>query len=81
MPLARFYRFYRAGFASMTLGRTLWRLIGIKLLIMFGILKIFFFPDVLATHFATDAERAEHVLTQLVQPLRDRNVTAAGEGQ
>ena len=32
----------------MTLGRTLWAIILIKLFIMFAILKVFFFPDLLA---------------------------------
>ncbi len=36
---------YVDGFRSMTLGRTLWLIILIKLFIMFAILRIFFFPD------------------------------------
>ena len=45
----------------------LWKLIFIKLFIMFGILKIFFFPDFLATNFSNDAERADHVLQNLTR--------------
>ena len=41
------WKFYLDGFRSMTIGRTLWILILIKLFIMFGILKVFFFPDFL----------------------------------
>ena len=41
------WRFYRDGFRSMTLGRTLWAVILIKLFIMFFILKLFFFPPFL----------------------------------
>jgi len=73
------YALYVDGFRAMTLGRTLWRLIAVKLLIMFGVLKLFFFPDILATQFATDDERAEHVLQQLVQSAQGRAVTAVGE--
>ncbi|MFQ8806974.1 MAG: DUF4492 domain-containing protein [Alistipes indistinctus] len=40
----RVYRFYADGFRSMTLGRTLWAVILIKLFIMFAILRLFFFP-------------------------------------
>ncbi len=53
----------------MVVGRTLWKIIFIKLFIMFAILKVFFFPDFLATHFDTDAQRADHVLENLTQPL------------
>ena len=39
------WQFYRDGFRSMKLGRTLWLIILIKLFVMFFILRIFFFPD------------------------------------
>ena len=41
--LTRIWIFYRDGFREMTLGRTLWTIILIKLFIMFFILKLFFF--------------------------------------
>jgi hypothetical protein len=34
---------------------------------MFGVLKIFFFPDYLEVNFSSDRERAEHVFTNLTQ--------------
>ena len=40
--------FYRDGFRSMTVGRSLWLLIIIKVAIIFGVLKVFFFPDILS---------------------------------
>lgn len=43
--LTRIWIFYRDGFREMTLGRTLWAIILIKLFIMFFILKLFFFPS------------------------------------
>lgn len=61
------FALYYDGFRSMVVGRTLWKLIFIKLFIMFAILKMFFFPDFLATNFSTDAERADHVLNNLTQ--------------
>ncbi|MDR3090055.1 MAG: DUF4492 domain-containing protein [Desulfobulbaceae bacterium] len=64
---ARIVRFYLDGFRRMTLGKTLWKLILIKLLIMFAILKLFFFPDFLAENFQTDQQRADHVFGQLRQ--------------
>ena len=41
------WQFYVEGFRSMTLGRTLWLIIAIKLFIMFFILRLFFFPNYL----------------------------------
>ena len=61
------FSFYRDGFRRMGLGRTLWAIILIKLIIMFGVLKIFFFPDYLHDNFNNDMERADHVLTELTK--------------
>jgi hypothetical protein len=63
--LRKVFDLYYDGFRSMVVGRTLWKLIFIKLFIMFAILKVFFFPDFLETNFSTDAERASHVLQNL----------------
>ncbi|MEK6200862.1 MAG: DUF4492 domain-containing protein [Desulfobulbaceae bacterium] len=67
-PLTNIYSFYRDGFKSMTVGRTLWKIIFIKLFIMFAVLKLFFFPNFLKTNFQTDEQRADHVLEQLARP-------------
>ena len=45
--LNKVYHLYYDGFRSMTLGKTLWAIILIKLFIIFVVLKIFFFPDFL----------------------------------
>lgn len=45
--IIQIFHFYRDGFREMTLGRTLWAIILIKLFIMFFILKLFFFPSFL----------------------------------
>jgi len=63
----RIVSFYVDGFRRMQLGRSLWVIILIKLLIIFGVLKIFFFPDYLHDNFKSDMERADHVLTNLTQ--------------
>ncbi len=62
------FKFYYEGFRNMTWGRKLWGIVLLKLFIMFAILKIFFFPDVLKRDFTTDEERSEHVLEQLTNP-------------
>ena len=55
---------YYDGFRSMTLGRTLWVVILVKLFIMFAILKVFFFPNFLKEH--AQGDEAGYVATQLV---------------
>ena len=60
------YRFYLDGFRQMTLGRTLWALILLKLFIMFAILRLFFFRP--AMQGMTDEQKQEHVARQLAHP-------------
>ena len=43
--LSRIFHLYYDGFRTMTLGKTLWAVILIKLAIIFLVLKLFFFPD------------------------------------
>ena len=57
--------FYYEGFRSMTVGRTLWAIILIKLAIMFLILKLFFFPATLRG--MDDREKADFVTHELIQ--------------
>ncbi len=64
-PIKSIIQFYYDGFKSMTIGKTLWAIIIIKLFIMFFILKLFFFPDLLKKNFKNDSERSRHVLEQL----------------
>ena len=52
--LYRAFNLYYDGFRHMTLGRTLWTIILIKLFIMFAILKVFFFPNFLKEHAEGD---------------------------
>ncbi len=64
---SRVFSFYRDGFRQMTVGRTLWKIIIIKLIVMFAVLKLFFFPNYLNNNFATDEERAGYVLEQITR--------------
>jgi hypothetical protein len=75
----RIYRFYRDGFRQMTVGRVLWKIIFIKLFILFAVLKFFFFPDFLATTFSTDTQRAEYVIEQLTQSAQGSTQPVKGE--
>ena len=61
------YTFYRDGFKGMVLGKKLWKIILIKLFVMFVILKLFFFPNYLNTKFQTDEEKGNYVLEQITR--------------
>ena len=61
----RVWDLYYDGFRSMTVGKSLWALIIIKLFIMFVILKWLFFPNILKENYDNDEERAEAVRTEL----------------
>ncbi|MFO7863719.1 MAG: DUF4492 domain-containing protein [Salinivirgaceae bacterium] len=65
----RIYLFYYNGFRDMPkYGVQLWILILLKLFIMFGILKVFFFPDILETRFETEEEKSKYIIEQLTKP-------------
>ena len=59
--------FYRDGFRGMTIGKTLWILVLIKLFIIFVVLRIFFFPNYLNTNFKDDQSKANHVSQELIE--------------
>jgi len=65
--LTRLFRFYYDGFRNMSgWGRNVWIILIIKLFIMFAILKLFFFPDLLQKRFDNDKQRSEYVMDQLI---------------
>ena len=72
IPL-KIWRFYMEGFRNMTLGKTLWAIILIKLFIMFFILRLFFFPNILQQKYDTDEERANQVIENLIAPNNPKN--------
>ena len=57
--------FYIDGFKNMTWGRPLWMLIILKLIILFAILRVFFFKPVLAGK--SEDARSEFVGEMLIQ--------------
>ena len=64
----RIIKFYIDGFRNLDkVGIKLWIIIGIKLFIMFVILKLFFFPDFLNSRFDTDKEKSEYVIKSLTK--------------
>ena len=63
---ARAVDLYVDGFRSMTVGKTLWLIIGIKLFIFFVIIKVLFFPDFLSSKSDNDEGKAQYVREQLI---------------
>ncbi len=61
---SRMMAFYRDGFRSMTVGKTLWIIAIIKLIIMFGILRVFFFPRFLE---GSEEDKKNYVSEELIQ--------------
>lgn len=65
--IIKLVRFYYDGFISMSWwGRRVWIIILIKLIIIFIILRIFFFRDFLGRKFSSDKEKSEYVMEQLI---------------
>ena len=60
------YHFYHEGFTNMTVGKKLWGIVILKLFIMFGILKVFFFPNFLNTKFEKEEDKANFVNQELI---------------
>ena len=61
----RAYHLYADGFRQMTLGRTLWAVVVVKLIVIFAVLKVFFFPDYLKHHAGSGGE-AQFVSEELI---------------
>lgn len=66
MSVRGIYKFYRDGFRSMTLGRVLWCIIGIKLVVIFALLRMFFFTPYLQ---GTPQEKGRAVSTELTDRM------------
>lgn len=56
---------YVDGFRNLTWGRPLWVLIIVKLVIMFAVLRVFFFPNVLNSRCETEEEKSDFVYEEL----------------
>lgn len=61
--IGRIWRFYRDGFREMTWGRALWVLVILKLVILFLVLRLFFFKPAMAGR--TDKEKSEIVASRI----------------
>ncbi len=63
--IPQIFNFYKEGFKNLTLGKTLWKIIFIKLFVMFVILKLFVFDVNFNSIFKSDKEKSTFVLKNL----------------
>ena len=63
--LSQIFHLYYDGFRTMTLGKTLWTIILIKLAIIFLVLKLFFFSDFINTN-AKNGDKAGFVSKEIL---------------
>ena len=61
------YSFYINGFKNMTIGKTLWKIILVKLLIIFIFLNYFIHDKSLKTEYKTYEEKVDFVYTNLTK--------------
>lgn len=62
---AKIFHLYYDGFRTMTLGKTLWIIILIKIVIIFLVLKLFFFPNYIDQK-AQHQDKASFVSSQML---------------
>ena len=67
--IVRLFLFYYEGFKNMTVGKSLWLIILIKLFIIFFVLKLFFFPDILNKLYKTQQEKSDYIINELTKNL------------
>ena len=70
----RVFYFYVDGFRAMTLGRTLWLIIALKVIIFFVIVRFIFFPNYLAGKADTEEQKADYVRHELVGEQQETSV-------
>ena len=63
----KIWHLYYDGFRGMTVGKTLWAIILLKLFVFFVVMKLLFFPNILKRDYSNDEERADHVRESLLR--------------
>ena len=65
--ITKIFNFYYDGFRKSNLAIKLLIIIVTKLLIMFLVLKIFFFPNFLNSKFTNNSEKSNYIIEQLTK--------------
>jgi len=67
MVIKKIYNFYLDGFRNMKVGKTLWKIIFIKLLVIFLVLNYFIHDKSLKTEYKTDELKTQFVYQNLIK--------------
>lgn len=65
--LKNIYLLYKEGFQNLTIGRTLWKLILIKLVVILLFLNIVVYDKSIKSEYKNDSEKIEFVLKNLIK--------------
>ncbi|RDU72107.1 DUF4492 domain-containing protein [Helicobacter brantae] len=63
----KIFNLYYEGFRNMQLGKTLWKIIILKLIVLYGVLKLFVFDENFKTLYPHKEQRSEFVLKNLTK--------------
>ena len=77
---SRAFHLYYDGFRSMTLGKTLWAVILVKLFVIFVVLKLFFFPNFVKSH-AQKGEEPDFVAAELMERAAEPTESGGWESE
>ena len=65
--LHNIFLFYKDGFSNLVVGKTLWKLIIIKLIVILVFLKFFIYDKNINTEYKTDDKKIEFILNNLIK--------------
>lgn len=65
--LQKIFNLYYEGFKNMKLGKVLWKIILLKIIVFYGILKFFIFEDNLKTLYPKAEQKSTFVLENLTK--------------
>ncbi|RXJ87988.1 DUF4492 domain-containing protein [Arcobacter sp. CECT 8985] len=65
--VSKIFSLYRDGFKNLTLGKSLWKIVIIKLLVIFIVLNYFVYDNSLNSKFKTNKEKQNFIFTNLTK--------------
>ncbi len=65
LNISNVYSFYSSGFKNMKIGKTLWKVIFIKVFLILIVLNYFVYDKSINTEFKTEREKADYVYNNL----------------
>lgn len=65
--ISKIFSLYRDGFKNLTLGKSLWKIVIIKLLVILVVLNYFVYDNSLNSKFKTNKEKQNFIFTNLTK--------------